>query len=73
MVNRCFEKCRFIVELELPRSGSTVRKRPAPNNSGDFMEAVFRPKIFWIFYDDFRLVPVGKHRKLAGIDRKKSG
>ncbi len=29
--------------------------------------------MFWIFSDDFRPVPIGKHRKLTGIHRKKSG
>jgi hypothetical protein len=37
------------------------------------VEAVFRPKIFWIFSDDFRPVLAGKHRKLIGIHRTKSG
>jgi hypothetical protein len=35
------------------------------------VEAVFPPENFRIFSDDFRLVPAGKHRKLAGIHRKK--
>jgi hypothetical protein len=33
----------------VPRSNSAVRKRPAPGNSGDFVEVVFRPEIFRIF------------------------
>jgi hypothetical protein len=37
------------------------------------MEAVFRPKIFRTFSDDFRPVPVETQRKLTGIHRKKSG
>jgi hypothetical protein len=37
------------------------------------MEAVFCPEIFRIFSDNFRPVPAGKHRKLAGIHRKKFG
>jgi hypothetical protein len=37
------------------------------------MEAVFRPEIFRTFFDDFRPVPVGTHRKLRGIHRKKFG
>jgi hypothetical protein len=36
------------------------------------VEAVFPPEIFRIFFDDFRPVPAGKHRKLTGIHRKKS-
>ncbi len=35
------------------------------------MEAVFPLENFRIFSDDFRLVPAGKHRELAGIHRKK--
>ncbi len=37
------------------------------------MEAVFRSEIFRIFSGDFRPVLAGKHRKLTGIDWKKSG
>ncbi len=37
------------------------------------MEVVFGPEIFRIFSNAFRLAPAGKHRKLAGIRRKKSG
>ncbi len=36
------------------------------------MEAVFPPKNFRIFSDDFRPVLAGKHMKLTGIHRKKS-
>ncbi len=57
----------------IPRSNYPVRKLPAPGNSGDFVEAVFRPGNFRIFSDDFRPVPAEKHRKLTGIHRKKSG
>jgi hypothetical protein len=35
------------------------------------VEAVFLPKIFRNFSDDFRPVPAEKHRKLTGIHRKK--
>jgi hypothetical protein len=35
------------------------------------VEAVFPPENVRIFSDDFRSVPAGKHRKLAGIHRKK--
>ena len=67
------KKILFQQKLKHPRSNRTARKRPVPWNSGDFVEAVFRPEIFRIFSDDFRSVPAGKHRKLAGIHRKKSG
>ncbi len=59
--------------LQNPRSNSPAWKRPVPGNSGDFVEAVFRPEIFRIFPGDFRPVLAGKHRKLTGIDWKKSG
>ncbi len=36
-------------EITGPRSNSPARKRPVPGNSGDFVEAVFRPEIFRIF------------------------
>jgi hypothetical protein len=42
-----------------PRSNNPAWKLTVPGNSGGFVEAVFRP------------VPVGKHRKLRGIHRKK--
>ena len=37
------------------------------------MEAVFQPENFRIFSGDFRAVPDGKHRKMIGMRRKKSG
>jgi hypothetical protein len=40
------------------------------SNSGDLVEAVFRPENFRISSNAFRPVPAGKHRKLAGIHRK---
>ncbi len=58
--------------IQLPRSNSPARKRPVPGNSGDFVEAVLRPENFRIFSNDFRPVPVGKHRKLIETYRKKS-
>ncbi len=69
-VCRC---CASNIVRLFPRSNKPARKPPVPNNSGDFVEAVFRPEIFRIFSDDFRPVPAGKHRKLTGIHRKKSG
>jgi len=36
------------------------------------MEAVFRPELSRIFFDDFRPFPTEKHRELVGIHRKKS-
>ncbi len=36
------------------------------------MEAVFPPKTFRIFSDDFRPIPAGKLRELTGIHRKKN-
>jgi hypothetical protein len=59
--------------LCIPRSNNPVWKLPVPGNSGDFVEAVFRPKNFRIFSDDFRPVPSGKDRNLTGIHRKKFG
>jgi dUTPase len=56
----------------VPRSNSPARKRLVPDNYGGFVEAVFRPEIFRIFSNAFRPVPVGKHRRLVGIYRKKS-
>jgi hypothetical protein len=32
----------------LLKSNSPDRKRPVSGNSGDFVQAVFRPEIFWI-------------------------
>jgi hypothetical protein len=58
--------------IYLPRSNSPARKRPVPDNSGDFIEAVFRSENFRIFSNAFRPVPAGNHRKLVGIHRKKS-
>ncbi len=52
------------------RSNNPVQKLPIPGNSGDFVEAVFRPENFRTFSDDFRPVPAGKHRKLTGINQK---
>jgi hypothetical protein len=57
----------------IPRSNNPVRKLPVPANSGDFVEAVFRPVNLRIFSIDFWPVPAGKHRNLTGIHRKKSG
>jgi hypothetical protein len=37
------------------------------------MEAIFRPETFRTFSDDFRPIPIGRHRKLIGIRLKKSG
>jgi hypothetical protein len=34
-------------------------------------EVVFQPELSLIFSDDFRPVPTGKYRQLAGIHRKK--
>ncbi len=59
--------------IPMSRSNNSVRKLPVPGNSGDFVEAVFRPENFRIFSDDFRPVPAGKHGELTGIHRKKSG
>jgi hypothetical protein len=61
-------KKRTNAQVEQP-----ARKVPVPSNSGDFVEAVFQTENFRIFSDDFRSVPIGKHRKLIGIHRKKSG
>ncbi len=36
-------------EITGPRSNSPARKRPVPGNSGDFVEAVFRPENFRFF------------------------
>jgi hypothetical protein len=36
------------------------------------VNAVFPPGIFRFFSDDFQQVPTENHRKLTGIDRKKS-
>jgi hypothetical protein len=36
-------------QLQQPRSNSPARKRLVPGNSGDFVEAVFRPEMFQIF------------------------
>ncbi len=55
-----------------PRSNNPARKMPILGISGDFVEAVFRPKIFRICPNDFRQVPTGKYKELAGIHRKKS-
>jgi hypothetical protein len=52
------------------RSNSPARKRLVPSNSGDFVEAVFRPEIFKIFSNAFRVVLAGKHRKFSRIHRK---
>jgi hypothetical protein len=35
------------------------------------MEAVFRPEIFWIFSDDFRLVPDGTDLTWEEMKKKK--
>ena len=59
--------------FSLPRSNIPARKRPVTRNSGDFMEAVFRVGISRIFSNDFRLLPAGKHRILAGIHRNNLG
>jgi len=61
------------MSITLPRSNSPAWNRPVPDNSGDFVEAVLRPKIFWIFSNALRPVPAGKHRKLTGIHQKKFG
>ncbi len=58
---------------QIPKSKNPVRKLPVPGNSGDLVEAVFLPKMFRAFSDDFRPVPAGKHTNLTGIHRKKSG
>ncbi len=60
------------IKAKSTRSNRPAWKRSVPGNSGDFVEAVFRPEIFRIFSNDFRSVPVRKHRNLAGIYRKKS-
>jgi len=36
-------------QLQQPPSNSPARKRSVPDNSGDFVEAVFRPEMFRIF------------------------
>ncbi len=46
---------RFLPEFTMPSSNSPVRKWPVLGNYGDFVEAVFRPEIFWIFSG--RLLP----------------
>jgi hypothetical protein len=51
----------------------TARKRPVPGDSGDVVETVFRPEIFRSLSNAFPSVLAGKHRKLAGIHRKKFG
>ncbi len=50
--------CSIVLNLLYTRSISTGR---------------FRPENFRTFSGDFRPVPVGTHRKLTGIHRKKSG
>ncbi len=57
---------------QLRRSHKPARKLPVLVNSDDFSEAVFQSD-FLAFSDDFRSIPAGKHRKLIGIHRKKSG
>jgi hypothetical protein len=59
--------------IKLPRSNKPAGKLPVPGKYGHFVEAVYLPEIFWIFSDDFWPVPTGKHWKLTGIHRKKSG
>jgi hypothetical protein len=43
----------------IPWSNSPARKRPVPGNSGDFVEAIFRPENFRIFSNAFLPVPAG--------------
>jgi hypothetical protein len=47
-------------------------KRPDPMDSRRILEAVFQTELSRMFFDDFRPVPTGKYRQLAGIHRKKS-
>jgi hypothetical protein len=47
-------------------------KRPDPMDFRRILKTVFQPKLSRIFSDDFRPVPTGKYRQLAGIHRKKS-
>jgi hypothetical protein len=47
-------------------------KQPDPMDFRRISEAVFQPELSRIFSDDFRLVPTGKYRQLAGIHRRKS-
>jgi hypothetical protein len=54
----------------MPRSKNTGRFRHESTENHWNVEAVFPLKIFRIFSDDFRPVPVGKHRKMTGIHRK---
>ncbi len=56
-----------------PRSNSPARKRPVLGDPSDFFGSSIPIGNFRIFSDDFRPVPAGKHRKLTGICRKKSG
>ncbi len=58
--------------LHLPRSKITGWFRQESTENRWNVEAVFPPEIFRIFSDNFRPVPVGKHRKLTRIHRKKS-
>jgi hypothetical protein len=47
-------------------------KRPDPMDFRRILKAVFQPELSRIVSDDFRPVPTGKYRQLAGIHRKKS-
>jgi hypothetical protein len=46
-------------------------KRPDPMDFRRILKAVFQPELSRIVSDDFRPVPTGKYRQLAGIHRKK--
>ncbi len=56
---------------QLPRSKITGRYRQESIGNRWNVEAVFPQENFWIFSDDFRPVPAGKHGKLTGIHWKK--
>jgi hypothetical protein len=45
-------------------------KRPDPMDFPQILEAVFQPELSRIFSGNFRPVPTGKYRQLAGIHRK---
>ncbi len=69
------QSLRFKFERKIkspPRSKITGRFRQESNENRWNVEAIFSPEICRIFSDDFRPVPVGKHRNLTGIHRKKS-
>ena len=47
-------------------SNNPARKRSVPDFSGDFMDAVFRDGIYWIFLLTFLPYPAGNGGKIQG-------